>query len=324
MKMSSIFFDELEMPRPDIYLEVGSGSHAAQTARVMERFETVCVDHAPDLVMVAGDVNSTLACALTASKMNIPVAHLESGLRSFDRQMPEEINRILTDHVSDLLFVTEPSGQENLQKEGISREKIHFVGNTMIDTLQYQLEKALERKPWQKYDLSPQSYVLVTLHRPANVDNREVLAEILSALETIGRGRPVLFPIHPRTWKKIKEAEIEIREIQLLEPLGYLTFLGLMAKAQCVLTDSGGIQEETTALCVPCVTIRENTERPITLEEGTNSLAGTQKEKILAMFQTAITTQYAGRMPKLWDGNAAVRVGQILEVWFSQKNNIQR
>ncbi len=314
-KMSAIFFDELNMPRPDIYLDVGSGTHAIQTARVMEKFEKVCLNHSPSLVVVAGDVNSTLACALTAAKLHIPVAHIESGLRSHDRQMPEEINRVLTDHISDLLFVTERSGKVNLGKEGISKEKIHFVGNTMIDTLHTHLDKALDNHPWTRFDLDPRSYVMVTLHRPANVDELDVLVEIMEALETIGKEQPVIFPAHPRTQQQIEKARIQLKHIQLLEPLGYLTFLGLMARAKCVLTDSGGIQEETTALTVPCITIRENTERPITLEKGTNQLAGMDKENILAAFNKAIKTDYIGVMPELWDGHAAIRVGEVLESW---------
>ena len=312
-KMSAIFFDELDMPKPDIYLGVGSGSHAVQTAKVMEQFEKVCNKHTFDLVVVAGDVNSTLACALTASKLHIPVAHVESGLRSFDRRMPEEINRILTDHISNLLFVTEQSGVENLLKEGIDPKKIHFVGNSMIDTLQAHLGKALEGHPWSNYNLEPETYILVTLHRPANVDDSDVLAEIMDALEGIGANHPVLFPVHPRKQKQIEKFGFQMKNIQRIEPLGYLSFLGLMAKSKCVLTDSGGIQEETTALSVPCITIRENTERPITLKNGTNQLAGIKKAKILEAFNKAMASSYAGLLPKLWDGHAAVRICDVIE-----------
>jgi UDP-N-acetylglucosamine 2-epimerase (non-hydrolysing) len=326
-KMSTIFFEELGMPKPDIYLGVGSGSHAVQTARVMEAFEQVCGKYPFDLVIVAGDVNSTLACALTSAKLHIPVAHVEAGLRSFDRKMPEEINRVLTDHIADLLFVTERSGEDNLRKEGLDRSKIHFVGNTMIDSLQAHREKALDKRPWNKFDLAPKEYVIVTLHRPANVDNPSVLTGICEALEIISQEIPVIFPIHPRTWKQIDNAKIQLHNVILAEPLGYLSFLGLMAMAKCVLTDSGGIQEETTALGVPCITIRENTERPVTLEIGTNLLAGIQKEGILDAFQKAITTDdnqkfpgviYPGgtrRIPELWDGQAAQRVVDVIERW---------
>ena len=326
-KMSTIFFEELGMPRPDIYLGVGSGSHAVQTARVMVAFEEVCGSYPLDLVVVAGDVNSTLACALTSAKLHIPVAHVESGLRSFDRRMPEEINRILTDHIADLLFVTEQSGEENLQREGLNRSKIHFVGNTMIDTLHTHLEKALEKHPWENFDLDPKAYVIVTLHRPANVDNSAVLTGICEALDEIGEDLPVIFPTHPRTRKQIEDAKIHLNHVKLIEPLGYLNFLGLMAKAKCVLTDSGGIQEETTALMVPCITIRENTERPVTLENGTNQLAGIHKEKILEAFQKVIATDFAETTngfvsegkPNLWDGYAANRVGDVIEGWIKNR-----
>jgi len=316
-KMSTIFFNELDMPRPDFYLGIGSGTHAEQTARVMEKFEKVCNNQHIDLVVVAGDVNSTLACALTASKVNIPVAHVESGLRSFDRRMPEEINRILTDHISDLLFVTEESGQENLRREGIAEKKIHFVGNTMIDTLQTHLNRAVKSHPWSQYKLEAGSYVLVTLHRPANVDDPEVLREILSAIDVIGNAHPVLFPVHPRTQRQIKKIGFQIKNTQFMEPLGYLDFLGLMARSKCVLTDSGGIQEETTALSVPCITIRENTERPVTLDKGTNHLAGMEKANILDVFNKAIKKDYAGIMPELWDGHAAQRICDVIEDWIS-------
>lgn len=320
-KMSAVFFNELDMPKPDIYLGVGSGTHAEQTARVMEKFEKVCSNQQIDLVVVAGDVNSTLACALTASKLHIPVAHVESGLRSFDRRMPEEINRILTDHISDLLFVTEKSGEENLRREGIAEEKIHFVGNTMIDSLQTHLSSAVESCPWSQYNLEAGSYVLVTLHRPANVDNPEVLREILSAIDMIGNTHPVFFPVHPRTQNQIKKTRFKMKNTRFVEPLGYLAFLGLMARSKCVLTDSGGIQEETTALSVPCITIRENTERPVTLEKGTNHLAGMEKANILDVFNKAITKDYAGVMPELWDGHAAQRICDIIEAWISNGNH---
>lgn len=314
-KMSTVFFDELGMPRPDVYLGVGSGSHAEQTAKVMMAFEGVLREHAPEMVVVAGDVNSTLACALTASKLHIPVAHVESGLRSFDREMPEEINRILTDHISDLLFVTEPSGEQNLAREGIDPAKVFFVGNTMIDSLHTHLSAAMARHPWKGFHLPAEGYGVVTLHRPANVDEKKGLREILGALEEVGEKWPLLFPAHPRTVSRMAEWGLKPRGVRVVEPLGYLDFLGLMAKARLVLTDSGGIQEETTALGVPCITIRENTERPATLEEGTNQLAGTKGEGILAAVARLEQDQFArgNRIPKFWDGHAAGRVVDVLE-----------
>ncbi len=318
-KMSAVFFDELKMPRPDVYLGVGSGSHAQQTARVMTAFEPVLIDHDPKLVVVAGDVNSTLACALTASKLHIPVAHVEAGLRSFDRTMPEEINRVLTDHLAELLFITEPSGRENLRKEGIDPAKMHFVGNTMIDSLESFLPRALERQPWQTFGLHPDEYALVTLHRPANVDTPDALAEILSALEELARWQPVLFPAHPRTVARLQAWGLQPRGVRVIEPLGYLDFLGLMARARLVLTDSGGIQEETTALGVPCVTVRENTERPVTIEAGTNQLAGTSRGGILAAAARAGAKPAPTTRPELWDGRAAPRLVDVIEGWIGPR-----
>lgn len=316
-KMSTVFFDELGMPRPDVYLGVGSGSHAEQTARVMTAFEAVLLEHRPELVVVAGDVNSTLACALTASKLHIPVAHVEAGLRSFDREMPEEINRVLTDHIADLLFVTEPSGEKNLLREGMDIKKIYFVGNTMIDSLHTHLPAALARRPWEAFDLPEGGYGVVTLHRPANVDEEKGFREILSALEEIGARWPLLFPAHPRTVARMADWGLNPRGVRVVEPLGYLDFLGLMAKARLVLTDSGGIQEETTALGVPCITIRENTERPVTLEQGSNQLAGTRRDGILVASARLDQDQAprVGRVPAFWDGQAARRVVDVLEQW---------
>ncbi len=315
-KMSDVFFGELGMPRPDVYLGVGSGSHAEQTARVLLAFELVLLEHRPKLVVVAGDVNATLSCALTASKLGIPVAHVESGLRSFDREMPEEINRLLTDHISDLLFVTEPQGRVNLLREGIAPEKIHMVGNTMIDSLDTHLPAALARRPWEAFGLEAGGYGLVTLHRPSNVDDEAGLREILGALETVGKRWPLLFPAHPRTAKRMADWGLQPEGLRVVEPLGYLDFLGLMAKARLVLTDSGGIQEETTALGVPCITIRENTERPVTMDEGTNQLVGTKRENIEAAAWRAESAVPSGTRPALWDGKAAVRVVDILGDWI--------
>ena len=293
-EMYDVFFQELELPQPDRSLGVGSGSHAEQTARVMIAFEHVCVEERPDLVVVVGDVNSTMACALTAKKLGISIAHVEAGLRSFDRSMPEEINRILTDTISDLLFLTEASAEANLLREGIAKEKMHFVGNTMVDTLFKHRHKAQESHLLAQLGLQTIAtrgaagedktvippYALVTLHRPSNVDNKETFQEILDALLVIAREMPIFFPVHPRTMHRIKEYHFDScftpatslahvgtqpTPIRLLEPLGYLDFLCLMAHAKLVLTDSGGLQEETTALGIPCVTLRHNTERPITI-----------------------------------------------------------
>jgi UDP-N-acetylglucosamine 2-epimerase (non-hydrolysing) len=313
-QMSAIFFDELQLPQPDICLGVGSGSHADQTARVMLGFERVCVEQKPDLVVVGGDVNSTLACALTAAKLFIPVAHVESGLRSFDRSMPEEINRILTDHVASLLFTTEQSGTENLLREGISAKKIHFVGNSMIDSLQSHVGKALGSRPWEKFGLEAGCYGLVTLHRPANVDDIEAFSNITEAISEISRDITLVFPVHPRTRQCIEQFGIDLGAVRLTEPLGYTDFLGLMAKASLVLTDSGGVQEETTALGVPCLTLRRNTERPITLELGTNRLAGVKKSGIVNAAREAVSGNGTyNTSPPLWDGHAALRIVDVIE-----------
>jgi len=315
--MSQVFFDELGMPEPDVYLNVGSDTHAKQTARIMIAFEQVCVEWEPNLVVVGGDVNSTLAVSLVAAKLHISVAHVEAGLRSFDRKMPEEFNRVLTDHISDFLFTTEPSGNENLLNEGITNEKIYYVGNTMIDTLQDHLESAIDRKPWVRYGLQPGEYAIGTLHRPSNVDVETNFREIMSAFSEIGCHLPILFPAHPRTKLRINEVGIRVKNIKVIPALGYLDFLGLMSRAKLVLTDSGGIQEETTALGVPCITIRENTERPITIEEGTNRLAGTSKEGILSVFKETLMEENTASVPNLWDGQASVRVMDIVERWLS-------
>jgi UDP-N-acetylglucosamine 2-epimerase (non-hydrolysing) len=316
-KMSAVFFDELGMPQPDVYLGIGSGTHAAQTARILEAFEPILLDRRPALVVVAGDVNSTLACALTASKVRVPVAHVEAGLRSGDRDMPEEINRLLTDHLADLLLLTEPSGRANLLKEGIDPAQMHFVGNTMIDSLDRHLPAAIARAPWAQFDLTPGDYALTTLHRPSNVDNPDALRGIMRALEQVGGEREVLFPAHPRTVARLSEWGIQPRGVRLIAPQGYLDFLGLMAKAKLALTDSGGIQEETTALGVPCLTIRENTERPVTITEGTNQLVGTNPGSIVAAAREAVSRPPAGKRPALWDGKAAPRAVDVFEGWLS-------
>lgn len=318
-QMSAVFFEDLGMPQPDIDLNIGSGSHAEQTARTMVAFEQVCLERKPSLVVVAGDVNSTLACALTASKLHIPVAHVEAGLRSFDPSMPEETNRVLTDHISSLLFTTEPSGNENLSREGISWERIHFVGNSMIDSLRSHLDRALAAKPWDQFGFETGGYGLITLHRPANVDDLPVLSEIGRALRQVSAQIPLLFPVHPRTRERIYRSAGDWEPVRLVEPLGYLEFLGLMARARVVFTDSGGVQEETTILGVPCVTIRPNTERPITIERGTNRLVSASRDDIVKAAREAIARDNNNyEPPPLWDGRSAVRIVSAVERWLEQ------
>ena len=332
-EMSKSFFEDLNLPKPDINLGVGSASHAVQTAKIMIEFEKVCLRERPDLIIVVGDVNSTIACALVASKLGIKIAHIEAGLRSFDRTMPEEINRVLTDAISDYLFTTCEDANENLKREGIPEEKIYFVGNVMIDTLLKYKERAKKSKILEKLglnkDLQVRSYTLLTLHRPSNVDNRETFINILKALKNVSKKIPIIFPAHPRTQRQIKIFSLEkyfnfvniesnscvnIRNsINLLNSLPYLDFLNLMANAKFVLTDSGGIQEETTILNIPCLTLRENTERPVTLKEGTNTIVGSNPEKIISKSMDILNgKKKKGRIPKLWDGKAAERIINIL------------
>jgi len=348
--MSDRFFVDLGLPAPDVHLGVGSGSHTQQTADVMKKFEDVVLREKPDVVVVVGDVNSTLACALVTAKLSLDsagsrplIAHVEAGLRSFDRTMPEEINRIVTDHVSDLLFVTEESGLQNLHNEGISPDWIHFVGNTMIDSLLAFNEKAEASTVLEKLGLrmgtekdsknnAVARYALLTLHRPSNVDTRDAFLGILEGLEELAAGYPIVFPVHPRTRQRIKEFGLESRigvnktrvnsdtpgsentrkGIILTDPLGYLDFLCLMKNAAIVITDSGGIQEETTCLGIPCVTVRENTERPVTIECGTNIIAGTGKDKIREAIRGQMARKAGRRMPKHWDGRAAERIIDVL------------
>jgi len=316
-EMSRVFFDELGIPRPDEDLGVGSASHAVQTAQIMTRFEPVLLRERPALVVVVGDVNSTVACALTAVKLGIPTAHVEAGLRSFDRTMPEEVNRVLTDAISDLLFVSEPAGMANLEREGVAGEA-HLVGNVMIDTLLEHEAQARARQAPERLGVEPGEYVLLTLHRPANVDDPSVLGGILDALEEIGRDRPVLFPAHPRTRAAFASGGLDgrvkvMKGLRILDPLGYLDFMGLLSDSMAVLTDSGGIQEETTVLGVPCLTLRDNTERPITIDEGTNTLVGRDPRAILRAFaEIGSGGGRTGRRPDLWDGQAARRIVGIL------------
>jgi UDP-N-acetylglucosamine 2-epimerase (non-hydrolysing) len=316
--MSGTFFSDLEIPVPDYNLNVGSGSHAIQTAKVMLALEPLLIDLKPDLLLVVGDVNSTLAATLVAVKMGLRVAHVEAGLRSYDRSMPEEINRVLTDAVADYLFVTERSAIENLRREGIPPGKIFFVGNVMIDTLLRQRERAIALRVPQRFGMSPGGYALLTLHRPANVDNPEILAGLLDAVDYLQQRIPVLFPAHPRTLHRLEEFAL-IQRVQAmtnviqLDPLGYIEFLGLMAQARLVLTDSGGIQEETTALDISCVTLRENTERPVTVLEGTNQIAGRDPQNIIAAINRVLSGQSKqGSRPELWDGKTAERIVDIL------------
>jgi UDP-N-acetylglucosamine 2-epimerase (non-hydrolysing) len=316
-EMSQAFFDDLEIPLPAYFLNAGSGSHAIQTAKIMTTFEEVCMEEKPDWVVVVGDVNSTLACSIVAKKLRIRVAHVEAGLRSFDMTMPEEINRMVTDAITDCFFVTEESGEKNLLKEGKPAGDIHVVGNVMIDNLFYQLAK-LKSEDGVRFSTLPlkeqcRPYVFLTLHRPSNVDDRESFEGIAGALNEIAAERPILFPVHPRTKKMMAQFDIRLSDyIHLLPPLGFRESLFLWKDAEVVLTDSGGLQEETTALGVPCVTIRENTERPITVSMGSNLLAGTRPEAILKAYNAAGKKKNSGMVPPYWDGKTAERIWEIL------------
>ncbi len=321
--MSQLFFEDLSMPDPDIYLEVGSGSHAEQTAAVMRRLEPVLEERRPHGVIVFGDVNSTLAAALTAAKLGLPVAHVEAGLRSFDDRMPEEINRRLTDSVSELLFATEASAIDNLRREGIAPERVHLVGNTMIDSLLGGLEEARRRRPavCAKLGLADDAYAVLTLHRPSNVDDADVLRALWGAIRELANRLPVVFPVHPRTRARLAAgglAESDLAALKLCEPLGYLDFLGLLDGARLVLTDSGGIQEETTVLGVPCLTLRENTERPVTLSHGTNRLVGCAAAAVSAAALEVLESAPSANAtrPPLWDGYAAERLVEVLRKRF--------
>jgi len=328
--MNQQYFDALGIPSPDINLEVGSGSHAQQTAEVMKRFEPAMDEVQPAAVLVVGDVNSTIACALVAAKKGVPVIHVEAGLRSFDRAMPEEINRLLTDQLSDLLFTTEESGADNLAREGIAGGRVHFVGNVMIDTLRANLARAVPApriaaaagRP--DFKAGQGEYAVLTLHRPSNVDDRAVLQGLLESAAKIAERTPVIFPVHPRTRATIEKFGLshllDRPEVLLLPPMGYLEMLGLMKDARVVLTDSGGIQEETTALGTPCITLRHNTERPITVDEGTNTIAGNDPAHILAAYEAQLAgAGKAGRIPHYWDGRAAERIAAIVLDWLKAR-----
>jgi len=316
--MFKVLFDDLGLPRPDYDLEVGSGSHAVQTARIIERFEALMLKEKYDLVIVVGDTNSTVACAMTAAKLRVPVAHVEAGLRSFDRSMPEEINRIVTDAVSDLLFVSEASGLENLKREGVHDKHVFFVGNVMIDTLLAHRERARQSDVLSRLKLKPREYAVLTLHRPSNVDDPSVFSRLLDGLQVIEEAMPIVFPVHPRTLARLKEHGL-LRRMEgasgyrLVEPMGYLDFLRLMDCARIVLTDSGGIQEETTVLKVPCLTLRENTERPVTIEAGYNQLVGSDPDRIHEGFRRAMQAPAnGGGTPEKWDGHAGERIARII------------
>lgn len=316
-RMSDVFFRQLELPKPDRYLGIGSGSHAEQTAKVMMAFEQVVLEEKPDVILVVGDVNSTVACSLVATKLHIPVAHVEAGLRSGDRRMPEEINRIVTDSISDLLFVTEESGLKHLDQEGVNPESVHFVGNVMIDSL-VQFSGRASDDVLEEYGLTKGSYVLVTMHRPSNVDNRDGLANIVEMLERVGAMTDIVFPVHPRTRNRFSEHGFDdrldaVKSLRLLEPMGYLQFLALMRSAAVVVTDSGGIQEETTFLGVPCLTLRENTERPVTITLGTNELMPLDPALVSRRVSESLSgSRKEGAVPPLWDGHAAERIVNVL------------
>lgn len=319
VNMDEAFFKDLAIPKPDINLKVGSGSHAEQTAKIMLGFEQVLLENTPELVVVVGDVNSTLACTITAAKLGIPVAHVEAGLRSFDRSMPEEINRLVTDSLCAALFTTEESANRNLRNEGIADERIYFVGNVMIDTLARCLD-LIKNMPLSVPGIHEGGYATLTLHRPSNVDDREVLEDILSALEKIQLKTPIIFPVHPRTRKQLDKFELWeklscMKGILTTEPMGYIEFLRINRSAKFILTDSGGLQEESTFLGIPCLTLRENTERPSTVELGTNVLTGSDPERILEAYDKIERGIFKkGVLPPLWDGHASERIAEKITV----------
>jgi len=336
--MSQVFFDQLRMPEPNYNLEVGSGTHHSQTAEIIKRFGELVAKDRPDMVLVAGDVNSTIACAMVAAKENIPVVHVEAGLRSFDRSMPEEINRLLTDAISDLLFTTEESANLNLANEGVPEKKVHFVGNLMIDSLVGAIDLARKSALRKELGLTPGGYAVLTLHRPSNVDDTEQLRRTLDSILKIAQRIPVLFPCHPRTAARIAKAGIQALKtwesgpisgngLWRMPPASYLDFLGLIDQAALVLTDSGGIQEETTYLGIPCLTYRENTERPVTVTLGTNKLIGSNPERLLEVALATLDGKpsngngRAAVLPQLWDGKAAQRIVEVLKHYWRDRNN---
>ncbi|GMQ86808.1 MAG: UDP-N-acetylglucosamine 2-epimerase (non-hydrolyzing) [Gammaproteobacteria bacterium] len=330
--MNDTFFNQLQIPSPDIALEVGSGSHAFQTAEIMKRFEPVVDSESPVAVLVVGDVNSTIACALVAAKKGIPVIHVEAGLRSYDRGMPEEINRVLTDQLSELLFITEPAARENLLREGIAEQRIFHVGNVMIDTLHRCQALAVPVKDIltdldnkDLYLKGNNGYCVLTLHRPSNVDNAQLFRQLLETVRMVSEEVPVIFPIHPRTRNRIAELGlqklIESPRIVQLQPLGYLEMLGLVSESRLVMTDSGGLQEETTVLGVPCITLRDNTERPVTVEQGTNTVVGHDRQQVMSIVSDVLRNGgKQGRTPELWDGKAAIRIKSVLADWLQQRD----
>jgi UDP-N-acetylglucosamine 2-epimerase (non-hydrolysing) len=336
-KLSKVFFEDLAIPKPDIELEIGSGSHAQQTAEIMKRFEAVLVEEQPEAVLVVGDVNSTIGCALVTAKFfrerpfracldgglverRRPIMiHVEAGLRSHDDDMPEEVNRKLTDAISDLLFVSDPAGMGHLSREGVPAARTFFVGNVMIDTLLAARAQAMQSPILEELGVTARGYGLITLHRPSNVDDPQQLAALLGTIEQAASELPLVFPVHPRTRARLAQARLhpDEKRWRLVEPLGYLDFLKLTAEARLVLTDSGGVQEETTVLGVPCVTLRENTERPVTITEGTNFLAGTQPSSVKEHVKRALAAPTGGRVPRLWDGRSAERIAAILATVFA-------
>ncbi|MGQ0504173.1 MAG: non-hydrolyzing UDP-N-acetylglucosamine 2-epimerase [Myxococcaceae bacterium] len=323
VKMSDVFFTDLGMPAPDVHLGIGSGSQTEQTAKVMLELEKVFINEKPDLVSVVGDVNSTLAAALVAAKLLIPLSHVEAGLRSGDRTMPEEMNRLVVDRLSDLLLTPSPDADENLRKEGIPAERIHFVGNVMIDSLLASKAQAEKLPTLSSLGLTSGNYAVCTLHRASNVDDPKILNGLIDALKHVSQQLPVVFPVHPRTRKMLGETKLETTHprLKLVEPLGYLDFLALTSQAKLILTDSGGLQEESTALNVPCLTLRENTERPVTVAVGSNLIVGTDPERIKAEATKALQGQgKRGRVPELWDGKTSERIAALYERFLSEKN----
>jgi UDP-N-acetylglucosamine 2-epimerase (non-hydrolysing) len=317
--MSGVFLNEFGLPTPDVDLGVGSGTHAAQTAKVMLGFEQICTDLKPDLVVVVGDVNSTMAASIVAAKLLIPVAHVEAGLRSFDRGMPEEINRVVTDRLADLLLTPSPDADENLLHEGVPRAKIHRVGNVMIDTVMRFRSMATLDRVRDRIDVKEAEYAVVTLHRPSNVDQPETLARLVDVMKHIAVRLPVVFPMHPRTRERLRSSGLTLDGpgLMVCEPLGYVDFLSLTSHARIVLSDSGGLQEESTALGIPCLTLRDNTERPATVTHGTNRIVGTDPATIMAAFEEWLTTPPPPKCPELWDGRTAPRIADVLHrfVW---------